>query len=64
MSFAVKKFVVIQTIYFSSVARNGIHYPSTKDHRTTEQGAILVPVSAEVLDHIGFSTFISIVDET
>lgn len=55
ISIAVREFVVMTIITFLAVEREGVHYRSKTDSRTTEQGAIVVPVSAGVLDHIGFS---------
>lgn len=51
-------------ISFCKVARDGVHYRSTLDRRTIEQAALLVPVYAGVLEHIGFATFLAIFNAT
>lgn len=51
-------------IHFCTVSRDGVHYRSTTDRRTTGKAAILMPISAGVLEHIGFYTFISMIRAT
>lgn len=49
-------------ISFCEVARDGVNYLLMPDLRKTDQAAIMFPVSAGVLEHIGFSKFLSILD--
>lgn len=64
MYFTVRELVFMTIISFCVIAREEIHYLATLDRRTTEQVAIMVPIFAGVLNQIGFSTLILIVNET